>query len=326
MDINYDFLYNFDKNNASTEQNNEFENWLNVIKDIKQDLSEENNQLLAQALGLSNKDCTAKIWEAMMQRAKLMEPPDVRQAEHDLFRQAIVDKAESFDGLIRSNGANGDRQGWRMLRDVYKVCPSISDVLEKQYEEYWNEVKSSDPYDPDPWHCNKINMHKWLYLKQLLSGDLNVRVGNRDMSRTSPQLHWCGIFAFYVLREVGRIRGNRWKNVQWINGGSPFIPDIDKLPVKSYTENQKPRLGDIVVITDSLMHHCIMIDKEVKADHTFNAMNGNSINQATRKSSQKLSLDQRLVTIKTVKKDGMIIEYKEQRGYVDYFYDVTAIL
>lgn len=139
-------------------------------------------------------------------------------------------------------------------------------------------------------------------------------------------MHWCGMFAFYILRKAGMECGYNWESMKWGEDGKPYLYGIpldlfmnrkDRHYVKGYSENETPKLGDICVQTTDTMHHFIMLDDEVKNKngrvHMVNSMNGNNVAQGIVEKQQDLRLDSRTL------KSGQV------RPFKDYFYDVSLL-
>ena len=152
-------------------------------------------------------------------------------------------------------------------------------------KEIYEVAIKGQPYKNNP---NWWNGNNKMHLKEVKSTDDKERVTdlvpekgeNGKVTMAYKQVHWCGIFTAYVLRNanVGL------DDVGWEPGDVGLKNKLTWLAQKKDIPNCKP--GDVLNVKSDYQHNCILVEKKNNGDIT--TVDGNSTNQSICENHRKL--------------------------------------
>ncbi len=169
------------------------------------------------------------------------------------IRQKIVEiaKREAMPAPLgkvsdSKTDADGNREGWRILKDYFeKAC--------KWNDTHWVQGSGKIRLDGES---------EWRTIK-FIDGIKKPKYRVPQGQSKPTGISWCGIFATWCLIQAGL-------NVQWINGHG-----IVGSKVKRVGGNKDFREGDIVVMQGKEVHHAIVSELYEEANY-MQTVNGNS--------------------------------------------------
>ena len=171
-------------------------------------------------------------------------------------RNNIVNTALSYVGTVsiaeplQSENGKKIRKGWKIQREFYKAVQNNMFDFSKDTTNDSIEVKF-----------------------------LSDKKTKNEPIRPFNNMHWCGIFATYVLEQAG-LGGVKW------NGGIKGAGISIIMKYQKAFDRNKIQLGDVIYIDKPFQHHAILVWKD---DKDIVTVNGNAEAQGILIKKQKLS-------------------------------------